>query len=95
MPFVERRRQAMNEDFNKEKSATLIEEARAITAELRSEITILEAQMRQVLDGREMDADEGDEADFDPREVRGEQVTIAAAVVNEVRAGRSFWRFWR
>jgi hypothetical protein len=92
MPFVERRRQAMNEDFNKEKSATLIEEARAITAELRSEITILEAQMRQVLDGREMDTDEGD---FDPREVRGEQVTIAAAVVNEVRAGRSFWRFWR
>ena len=38
----------MNEDFNKENSATLIEEARAITAELRSEITILEAQMRQV-----------------------------------------------
>jgi hypothetical protein len=49
--------------------------------------------MRQVLDGREMDADECDEAD--PRELRGEQVTIAAAVVNEVRAGRSFWRFWR
>ena len=48
MPFVERRRQAMNEDFNKEKSAILIEEARAITAELRSEIAILEAQMRQV-----------------------------------------------
>jgi hypothetical protein len=93
MPFVERRRQAMNEDFNKEKSAILIEEARAITAELRSEIAILEAQMRQVLEGREMDADECDEAD--PREVRGEQVTIAAAVVNEVRAGRSFWRFWR
>jgi hypothetical protein len=94
MPFVERRRQAMNEDFNKEKSATLIKEARAITAELRSEITKLETQMRQVLDGREVDANEG-EADSDPREVRGEQVTIAAAVVNEVRAGRSFWRFWR
>ena len=83
----------MNEDFNKEKSATLIEEARAITAELRSEITKLEAQMRQVLDGQEMDADEGDEVD--PREVQGEQVTIAAAVVNEIGAGRSFWRFWR
>ena len=81
--------------YDKEKTAALIKEAQAITAGLKCEIGILQTQMGRVLDDRQAEVDEVDQAGSDPRaEVRGEQLSVAATIVKDVDAERPFLRFW-
>jgi hypothetical protein len=81
--------------YDKEKTAALIKEAQAITAGLKCEIGILQTQMGRVLDDRQSEMDEVDQAGSDLRELRGEQLTVGATIMKNVDAGKSFWRFWR
>jgi hypothetical protein len=81
--------------YDKEKTAALIKEAQAITAGLKCEIGKLQTQMGRVLDDRQVEMDEVDQAGSDPREVRGEQLAVAATIVKDGGAGKPFWWFWR
>ena len=78
--------------YDKEKTAALIKEAQAITAGLKGEIGKLQTQMSRVLDDRQVEMDEVDQAGSDPRE---EQLTVEATIVKDRGAGRPFWWFWR
>ena len=78
--------------YDKEKTAALIKEAQAITAGLKCEIGKLQTQMSRVLDDRQVEMDEVDQAASDPRK---EQLTVEATIVKDAGAGKPFWWFWR
>ena len=84
----------MGENYDKDKCAALIKEARTITAEVKCELGMLERQMGRMLDGSEVDVDEIHEAGSDPRETRGGRFAIAARVGKDVSGGKRFWQFW-
>ena len=83
----------MHDDFDTERRATLIKEAQAITAALKSEIVELGTQLGRVLDGCQGDGD--DDGDPGPSEAREERLATVAAVANDVGARKGSWRFWR
>jgi len=78
--------------YDKEKTAALIKEAQAITAGLKCEIGKLQTQMSRVLDDRQVEMDEVDQAASDPRK---EQLTVEATIVKDAGAGKPFWWLWR
>ena len=83
----------MQDYFDTERRATLIKEAQAITAALKSEIVEIGTQLGRVLDGRQRDGD--DDGNPGPSEAREERLAIVAAVANDVGARKRSWRFWR
>jgi hypothetical protein len=73
----------MHEDYNREKSAALIQEAQEITRHLKAETESLKRQMARVLEGDEdepLDAPEG---------------TGHGNVLGGRDVGKSFWQLWR
>ena len=75
----------MSDVYDKERAASLIKEARQLTADLKVEVKEIETLMGRVLEGDRdelLDAPEGeavaDDADF-----------------SKVAPPKFFWRFWR
>jgi hypothetical protein len=69
----------MEDEYDRQRSAALIKEARELTAELKVEVGKIHTQMGRVLDGPVEDADE----DHPPVASDASQI------------GKPFWRFWR
>ena len=83
----------MLEAYDREKAGALLKEARAITADLKSEMGKIATQMSHVLDGDEEGADEIEEVAAGEPERPG--AANPATARQEPSAGRSFWQFWR
>ena len=76
----------MGDAYDKKRTAALIEEARQITADLKTETEGIKRQMERMLDGEEdgsLDASLGEKVERDSDFSEGERVP------------KFFWRFWR
>jgi hypothetical protein len=76
----------MEDDYDKEKCAALIKEARTLTAELKVEAEEIKKQMNRVLEGGEdefIDAAQGETSADEP------------SILDGVVPRKSFWRLWR
>ena len=76
----------MDDVFDRQRTAALIEEARQITAELKVETEKIKLEMTRVLEGHDVDF-------LDV--AAGEKVAGDCDFSEGERVPKSFWRFWR
>ena len=76
----------MGEEYDKERSATLIKEAQEIIGHLKAETDGIKRQMERVLDG-------GEEETSDTPE--GEKAAGDEIILEKAHPAKSRWRFWR
>ena len=76
----------MAEEYDKERAAALIKEARELTAHLKDEMEKIKAQMERVLDGGEDEFSDGQE---------GEKSATEHSILEGVVPRKSFWKVWR
>jgi hypothetical protein len=75
----------MSDEYDKERTAALIKEARQLTADLKVEVIEIETQMGRVLEG-----DEDEKLDPPEMEIVADDVDFL-----KVTPPKFFWRFWR
>ena len=73
----------MTGEYDKERTAALIKQARDLTAQLKAETEEIKTHMETVVDGPDARLDEGEEAGLD------------ATILAEVAAKRTLWWRWR
>jgi hypothetical protein len=76
----------MSEEYDKERTAALIKEARDIIAHLEDEAEKIKTQMERVLEA-------GEDEFLDAQ--KGERFTDDASILEGLVPRKSFWRPWR
>ena len=76
----------MAEEYDKERAAALIKEAREMTADLKVEVAKIKTQMESVLEGGEDEFSDGPE---------GEKAADEPSILEGVVPRKSFWKLWR